>query len=415
MTYLELKELIKDKNLKSIKEWRCWLLNNRDKYPDIPLRPETSYKDFEGYIKFLNSGKVKRKEYLSYNESVEYLQKFKFTVKEFRKFIKENKDINIPTRPNIVYKDFTTFSDFLSNNNNKIEYYSYEECINFLKDKNIKTVKEFRKDRKKNDWFFIPSNPEKHFKNVFKSYNLFLSNNSVSNSKRNFLNYNEAKEYLKDKNLNNLNEYVKYLKEKKINFLPLRPLTHYKKDYISNGDYLSNGNVWSCFLHQEYDIEEIKNFIKDNNIESYKEYKIFIKTNKIKKYPVNLHTSLKDKGYKSSEDLFNKNLKQSSSENIIEKFLLKNEIIYEKQKRFKDCKYKRTLPFDFYLPNLKICIEYDGKQHFEPVPYWNGEKGLEITKLRDQIKTDYCIKNNIKLIRIDYNENIYEKLSKFLY
>jgi len=34
-------------------------------------------------------------------------------------------------------------------------------------------------------------------------------------------------------------------------------------------------------------------------------------------------------------------------------------IKYINQKRFKKCKNKLPLPFDFYLPDLNICIEYD--------------------------------------------------------
>ena len=31
------------------------------------------------------------------------------------------------------------------------------------------------------------------------------------------------------------------------------------------------------------------------------------------------------------------------------------------------------MPFDFYLPKHNICIEYDGKQHFEPIDIFGGE------------------------------------------
>lgn len=30
------------------------------------------------------------------------------------------------------------------------------------------------------------------------------------------------------------------------------------------------------------------------------------------------------------------------------------------------------LPFDFYLPEHNICIEFDGMQHFKPIDYWGG-------------------------------------------
>ena len=79
-----------------------------------------------------------------------------------------------------------------------------------------------------------------------------------------------------------------------------------------------------------------------------------------------------------------------------------NNIEYIKEKVFKDCKSNsRNLFFDFYLPRQNICIEYDGKQHFEPFYLW-GEKAFEITKRTDKIKNKYCEDNNIKLLRIPY-------------
>lgn len=50
---------------------------------------------------------------------------------------------------------------------------------------------------------------------------------------------------------------------------------------------------------------------------------------------------------------------------------------------------------------------YDGKQHFEPIKHWGGIKKFEEQKEVDSFKNQYCIDNNIKLIRIpyfDYND-----------
>lgn len=101
----------------------------------------------------------------------------------------------------------------------------------------------------------------------------------------------------------------------------------------------------------------------------------------------------------------------SKGELRIEEFLLKNNIQFEKQKKFNNCKNRRALPFDFYLKELNICIEYDGIQHFKPVEYFGGENGLKITQQHDKIKNEYCSKNNIHLIRISYLDNISEKLN----
>lgn len=101
----------------------------------------------------------------------------------------------------------------------------------------------------------------------------------------------------------------------------------------------------------------------------------------------------------------------SLSEIMIEKELLDKNIKFETQKRFKDCKNIRTLPFDFYLPDYNLCIEYDGEQHFRENKIWGKEK-FESCKKHDQIKNIYCKENNIKLFRIKYNEDINKKLKE---
>ena len=88
----------------------------------------------------------------------------------------------------------------------------------------------------------------------------------------------------------------------------------------------------------------------------------------------------------------------SKGENKVSDFLIKNNIIHFKQYRFNDCRNKNPLPFDFYLPNHNICIEYDGIQHFREDSKWYSEDLIK----NDKIKTKYCKDNNIKLIRISY-------------
>ena len=102
--------------------------------------------------------------------------------------------------------------------------------------------------------------------------------------------------------------------------------------------------------------------------------------------------------------------KESIGEKFIRKYLKGNNIIFNTQHRFDGCKNKYKLPFDFYLPELNMCIEYDGIQHFEPVEHFGGDKVFRDTIKRDNIKTKYCNNNNIQLIRIRYDENCEDKL-----
>ena len=105
----------------------------------------------------------------------------------------------------------------------------------------------------------------------------------------------------------------------------------------------------------------------------------------------------------------------SKGERDIGIFLNELHIDYEKQKKFKNCKFKKSLIFDFYLPDYRVCIEYDGKQHFSPINFFGGEKSFRYQKIRDNIKSDFCKKENYYLLRIPFYEvNIKEKITHYL-
>ena len=100
----------------------------------------------------------------------------------------------------------------------------------------------------------------------------------------------------------------------------------------------------------------------------------------------------------------------SKGKKIIRNFLTENGIAFTQQKRFKECKDKRTLPFDFYLESLNICIEFDGEQHFLNRKTFGGDNRFEDIKRKDKIKTKFCKEKNIKLIRINYKDVIIDVL-----
>ena len=96
---------------------------------------------------------------------------------------------------------------------------------------------------------------------------------------------------------------------------------------------------------------------------------------------------------------------QSKWEMFISDFLTSLNILFEPQKRFNDCRNKKqtdTLPFDFYLPDYNVCIEYDGEHHFRPMKMWGGHDKFVINQENDNIKNEYCKNNNIVLLRLSY-------------
>lgn len=92
----------------------------------------------------------------------------------------------------------------------------------------------------------------------------------------------------------------------------------------------------------------------------------------------------------------------SKGEKQIRDFLLENNIAFEEQKTFSDCRHKGLLKFDFYLPDLNTCIEFNGRQHYEQIDFFGDESSFEDAVFRDQIKHNYCIANSIKLITIPH-------------
>jgi hypothetical protein len=110
--------------------------------------------------------------------------------------------------------------------------------------------------------------------------------------------------------------------------------------------------------------------------------------------------------------------KQSFGEQYIASLLEELCIDFKQQYIFNDCKHIYNLRFDFAIfsnNNLLGLIEYDGRQHFEPVDVFGGQEGFKKTKNRDEIKNIYCNTHGIPLLRLPYilstheiKEKIYE-------
>lgn len=98
---------------------------------------------------------------------------------------------------------------------------------------------------------------------------------------------------------------------------------------------------------------------------------------------------------------------KSKGEWKVSNILTENNIIFEKQKTYDDLRNKDWgIPrYDFYIPNGNYLIEYDGQQHFKHTNLgWNDEEHFKKVQKRDEMKNEYCRKNNIPLIRIPYTQ-----------
>jgi hypothetical protein len=105
----------------------------------------------------------------------------------------------------------------------------------------------------------------------------------------------------------------------------------------------------------------------------------------------------------------------SKGETKIGKYLKRKNIEYERQKKFDGCKNILHLPFDIYfkLNGKDICIEYHGKQHYEPIKHFGGFQSFVKLNKRDNIKEKFCETTpNLNLIIVPYWE--YNNIDKYL-
>jgi Zn finger protein HypA/HybF involved in hydrogenase expression len=100
----------------------------------------------------------------------------------------------------------------------------------------------------------------------------------------------------------------------------------------------------------------------------------------------------------------------SKGELAIMRLLDKMGVFYEKEKKFPFCKKIRFLPYDFFLVDFNIIIEYQGLQHFKP---WKLTQNMDAFRKRqetDVYKKQCAIDNGYV-----FKEYTYRQKMKFIY
>lgn len=103
----------------------------------------------------------------------------------------------------------------------------------------------------------------------------------------------------------------------------------------------------------------------------------------------------------------------SSGEREIMTYLSLNNIKYFAQ--YHIVINNRNHYYDFYLPEKKMFIEYNGMQHYETVPYfqnYQSHRTLSLQKFLDNEKKNYALKHNCQFLAIPGNKKQTEKMSK---
>jgi len=76
------------------------------------------------------------------------------------------------------------------------------------------------------------------------------------------------------------------------------------------------------------------------------------------------------------------------------------DLTFEFQKRFDDLRHKTYLPYDFYLPEFNLVIEYQGRQHFKVSKSSMYRRDFNSMQERDELKREYALSSGINYLEI---------------
>ena len=255
ITFEEAKKFVNKLRLKGTRGWRNFIKSGKKPY-DLPSAPERVYKH-SGWISWgdwLGTGYIasQKRQYLPFKQARKYARNLKLkTIRDWKKIGFANLPPDIPASPDNIYKNsgWTNWVDWLGTINKanpKIKYWPYKKARNFIIEKKFKNFQAF-KDFKKTSQCpkEIPTTPYKIYKNNgWKNTFHWLGKEGETNfeKNKNFLEYNDAKNFLKKYKLNTRQKYVNFLNQNPIrkSNLPFKPDNTYKIE--------GKGISWSDFL-----------------------------------------------------------------------------------------------------------------------------------------------------------------------
>ena len=219
------------------------------------------FRDFESAREFVRSLGLK-----NYKEWQEYCKLGK-------------KPEDIPTRPNIVYKNdgYVNFGDWSGTGNvqsQQIQYRSFKKAREFAISLNLKGQKEWQEYCKSGDMpDDIPKSPRTVYKNKgWKNNGDFLGTGNVAPQNMQFRSFTEARAFARKLGLKNKTEWAEYCKsDERPEDIPVNARTVYKKDYKGFGDWLGTGNV-KTGDKQFRSYKEAREFVRSLGLKSQKEW-----------------------------------------------------------------------------------------------------------------------------------------------
>ena len=309
------REFARGLGFKSQNEWRVFVKSSK-KPEDIPSNPDQVFKksgDWISWGDFLGTGSIanQKRKFSSYKEAKDFVKALGISGQsEWKKFVKTGKiPPEIPKDPQgaYMYKGWISWGNFLGTGSiapkNK-KFRSFTDSKQFARALGFHNVREWEiycKSGKKPD--DIPSSPSKFYAKEWKSWGDWLGTGRIQTQQREYLSFNDARNFIRGLGLKNHIEWKAYCKpDQKPVDLPAAPERVYKKDWKGLGDWLGTGRIQT--QQREYlSFNDARNFVRKLNLKDNTKWRKYAQSDE---RPDNIpslpHKTYKNKGWISLGD-----------------------------------------------------------------------------------------------------------------
>ncbi|MDD5014742.1 MAG: DEAD/DEAH box helicase family protein, partial [Atribacterota bacterium] len=281
LSFEKAREFIRTLKLKGEDAWREY--SKSDKKPgNIPANPRGVYEgEFLGMSDWLGKNKDFKK-FLPFKEAKEFVRKLGLkNGMEWKQYCKSGKKPN--NIPSSVYQtydgEFVDICDWIGVESPKnIKYLSIKKAKLIVKKLGFTSQKQWweycKSDKKPTN---ITSSPQNFYKDKgWISWGDWFGTGYVAPSKRKFLSFKKAREFVRKLNLKGQKEWQDYCKSgKKPNNIPVNGDQKYKKEWQDWSDWLGTDNTRNYLS-----FKEAREFVRKLNLKSGKEWLNYCKSGK---------------------------------------------------------------------------------------------------------------------------------------
>ncbi len=231
---------------------------------------------------------------------------------EWERYYKSKyKPFDIPSSPSVVYKNYgwNGFGDWLGTGVKATferEYLSFVKAREFVRSLKIVDQKQWKQYCKSpNKPKDIPNSPHTVYRNQgWISTGDWLGTGSIAGTRRQYLSFKEAREFVRLLKLKGSSDWHKFTKsDKRPLNIPSHPHVVYKgKGWINMGDWLGTGSI-APQLRVYRPFNEAREFVHSLNLKDRKEWQQYCKSGKKPNdIPFNPERAYKNKGWKGVGD-----------------------------------------------------------------------------------------------------------------